>query len=212
MMLSTYLTNSIFFILVLFAKAQMEKSSSASLIKANPYFVAIEEGKNVSILCSAISPITSCHFIIPGEDQPLNLIENHTRNDNYEYFGNGYENGECGITITSIKKGNEGNVSCVVDLNEHLKNIRENIPITITKELPKDNKMRTIIGIIIFSVVTVLFNCILLYCYIAGQRTANKTKRALSQSHHNPASASIIASEQTQRNDIEKQQASSSRP
>jgi hypothetical protein len=54
---------------------------------------------------------------------------------------------------------------------------------------------------------------ILLYCYIQGQKTAKKTKQALSQSHTNPAAATITASEQTQRNDVEKQQqqASSSR-
>lgn len=54
--------------------------------------------------------------------------------------------------------------------------------------------MRTIWGIIIFSVLTVLFNIFLLYCYIQGQKTAKKTKRALSESHINPAA--VTASEE----------------
>lgn len=47
--------------------------------------------------------------------------------------------------------------------------------------------MRTIWGIIIFSALTILFNIVLCYCYMQGQRTAKKTKRTLSESHTNPA-------------------------
>lgn len=39
-----------------------------------------------------------------------------------------------------------------------------------------------------------------------GQKSAKKTKRALSQSHSNPAAASITASEQVHQHDVEKQQ------
>lgn len=56
--------------------------------------------------------------------------------------------------------------------------------------------MRTIWGIVIFSLLTVLFNCILLYCYIQGQRAAKKTKRALSEGHTNPAASTMTASEE----------------
>lgn len=39
-----------------------------------------------------------------------------------------------------------------------------------------------------------------------GQKSAKKTKRALSQSHTNPAAENITASEQMHKNDVEKQQ------
>jgi hypothetical protein len=109
-------------------------------VVANPYFVAIEEGQNVTIVCRAISPITSCVFTLAGEDNPIILSENNeTRSDNYEYAGNGFESGQCGITIYGIKKENNGKASCTVDLNRHLRDIKADIPITITKELPIGN-------------------------------------------------------------------------
>lgn len=59
-----------------------------------------------------------------------------------------------------------------------------------------DNKFRTILGIVIFSVLTVIFNIVLLYCYIQGQKSARKTKRAISESHTNPAEPTMTASEE----------------
>lgn len=112
-----------------------------SLVVANPYFVAIEEGQNVTFVCRAISPITSCIFTLAGEENPIILSENdnETRSDNYEYAGNGFESGQCGITIYGIKKENNGKAFCIVDLNPHLRDIKADIPITITKELPIGN-------------------------------------------------------------------------
>jgi hypothetical protein len=73
-------------------------------------------------------------------------------------------------------------------------------------------------GIVIFSILTVILNIILLCCYIRGQRAAKKTKRAIAQSHTNPAASNIIASEQnssttvasTKQSDVEKQELPSS--
>lgn len=67
--------------------------------------------------------------------------------------------------------------------------------------------MKTIWGIILFTVLTVIFNIVLFYCYMQGQKSAKKTKRALSLSHTNPEAANITASEQ---NDVEKQQSAAS--
>lgn len=115
-----------------------------SLVVANPYFVAIEEGQNVTIVCRAISPITSCIFTLAGEENPIILSENEneTRSDNYEYAGNGFESGQCGITIYGIKKENNGKAYCKIDLNPHLRDIQAEIPITITKTLPIGNKKK----------------------------------------------------------------------
>jgi len=66
--------------------------------------------------------------------------------------------------------------------------------------------VRTIWGIILFTLLTVIFNIVLFYCYMQGQKSAKKTKRALSQSHTNPAATNITASEQMNQTDVEKQQ------
>lgn len=128
-----------FHLFLLLALSHTE-SKNVSLVESIPNFVAIEEGKNVSILCRAISPITSCSFIIPDEFEEIKLIPNETGNDNesnkkYKYFGSGYEKGECGITIINVKKENNGKASCIVDLNKHLTRVGTDIQITITKEL-----------------------------------------------------------------------------
>jgi len=123
-----------------------QTNQSVNLVVANPYFVAIEEGQNVTIVCRAISPITSCIFTLAGEENPIILSENdnETRSDNYEYAGNGFESGQCGITIYGIKKENNGKAHCKVDLNPHLRDIQADIPITITKTLPIGNKKKLI--------------------------------------------------------------------
>jgi hypothetical protein len=69
-----------------------------------------------------------------------------------------------------------------------------------------DNKSRTILGIVIFTVLTVLFNVVLLCCYMKGQKTARKTKRALSESHTNPAAETMTASEEQMQQQSEQQQ------
>lgn len=125
--------NNIFSYFKVRTKAQLKVDS---LITVNPYFVAIEEGKNISILCSAISPITSCLFNIPGEEKEIKLIADEVRTDGYAYYGDGFESGQCGITIKHINKENGGNITCTVDLNQHLSGIKAKIPVTITKELP----------------------------------------------------------------------------
>lgn len=67
---------------------------------------------------------------------------------------------------------------------------------SIFNECLVDNKSRTILGIVIFSVLTVVFNIVLLYCYIQGQKTARKTKRAIAESHTNPTAEAMTASEE----------------
>lgn len=131
-----------------------------NLVVANPYFVAIEEGQNVTIVCRAISPITSCVFTLAGEENPIILSENdnETRSDNYEYAGNGFKSGQCGITIYGIKKENNGKAFCKVDLNPHLRDIKADIPITITKELPIGNNK------FLIKIFNYCFS-ILFYCY-----------------------------------------------
>ena len=56
---------------------------------------------------------------------------------------------------------------------------------------------------------TVIFNIVLLYCYIQGKRSARRTKRALSESHTNPVATEEEMSSERNNNrgrmDVEKQ-------
>lgn len=155
----THILNNLFA-----ASLVLAESKNVSLVQSTPEFVAVDEGNNVTILCKAISPITSCSFIIAGEFEEIKLIPNETSNgddNNYEYFGDGYESGECGITIIHIKKENNGKASCIVDLNKHLSRVGTDIQITITKELFSGKLSSTtnlFINIIIISILKLTTN------------------------------------------------------
>lgn len=71
-------------------------------------------------MCRIAQPITTCKFIIPGEVNEVKLNPSWTRNDNFRYYGNGLENGQCGVTIMSVREEYHGNASCVLDPNDGL--------------------------------------------------------------------------------------------
>lgn len=90
-------------------------------------------------MCRIAVPITSCRFVIPGETTEVKLNPNWTRNDNFRYYGNGLENGQCGVTIMSVHKEYHGNISCVLDPNDGGLDAIGNIEVIIAKapEAPK---------------------------------------------------------------------------
>lgn len=69
-------------------------------------------------MCRIALPITSCRFVIPGEPLEVKLNPSWSRNDNFRYYGNGLDNGQCGITIMSVRKEYHGNVTCILDPND----------------------------------------------------------------------------------------------
>lgn len=84
-----------------------------------PSFVEKTEGEPVQILCSFGRPLERCRFTLAGEngfDVKLNpAIE---RTDNFRYFGEGFDKGQCGLRISNLKREHEGNWTCRLDLGD----------------------------------------------------------------------------------------------
>lgn len=91
-------------------------------------------------MCTFGKAITRCDFETPvvGERLKLNPVWN--RNDEYKYFGSGLENGQCGVTISKLRRKHEGNFTCRLDLNDGTEDILGVIPVEIAKE-PKQPQL-----------------------------------------------------------------------
>lgn len=93
-----------------------------------------QEGEEVSILCRFSSPIQICSFKIPGEDAVIKLSSRWpSRNPNFEYVGNGVENGQCGIKILRMRDTYHGNASCFLDPDDGLREAVGNFEIVIAR-------------------------------------------------------------------------------
>lgn len=87
------------------------------VVVANSSTKPIYYGNKVHLLCTYEKPISGCRFIIPGETSDILLESQKNSSENaekYQYFGNGFETGECGITIFNATKENEGYAKCIL--------------------------------------------------------------------------------------------------
>lgn len=72
-------------------------------------------GEKVHLLCEHEKPITGCRFNIPGEPYGIQLVPTINAADKrFQYFGRGFEFGDCGVTINNVSAANEGYSSCVM--------------------------------------------------------------------------------------------------
>jgi hypothetical protein len=88
------------------------------IVDTEPKYLATQAGLSVNLMCRIAVPITTCKFIIPGEPAEVKLNPSWTRTDNFRYFGNGLENGNCGVTIVSVRDEHYGNATCHLDPND----------------------------------------------------------------------------------------------
>lgn len=99
----------------------------------DPRRVETQVGQSINLLCRIASPIISCRFQIPGlPDIKLNPSW-PVQNENFRYYGNGLDKGQCGITITNVQESYHGNATCVLDPNDGLSDAVGNIEIIIAK-------------------------------------------------------------------------------
>lgn len=98
--------------------ASVNAQGTRRFADADPKYVATQEGQSINLMCRIALPITTCKFIIPGEANEVKLNPSWTRNDNFRYYGNGLENGQCGVTIMNVREEYHGNASCVLDPND----------------------------------------------------------------------------------------------
>lgn len=85
-------------------------------------------------MCRIAQPISTCRFILPGEPIEIKLNPDWPqRNDNFKYFGEGLQQGQCGLEIASVREEHHGNASCVLDPNDGLADAVGNIEIVIAE-------------------------------------------------------------------------------
>lgn len=85
------------------------------------------------MLCRIAHPVTSCRFFIPGVQDEIKLNPSWSRSDNFRYSGSGLENGQCGVTINSVRKEYHGNATCHLDPNDGQLDAIGTIEIVIAK-------------------------------------------------------------------------------
>lgn len=97
----------------------------------DPEHVEKNEGESASILCSFGRPVERCRFITPIGDT-FRLPDGGSRGK-FQYFGNGFTSGQCGITITNLEKNDEGTWRCSLDVGDDVDDVVGSFNVTITK-------------------------------------------------------------------------------
>lgn len=88
------------------------------------------EGESVSILCSFGKPVSVCRFYTP-EGSTIKI--NERLQGKYAYYGSGFENGQCGITINDLSKRDEGRWKCSLDIGATFDDVEGFFNVTIRK-------------------------------------------------------------------------------
>jgi hypothetical protein len=87
--------------------------SQAPTLKTSPQgTVIVKKDQIFEFKCiSPVKPIESCSITFQSTSMK---VQNKFKSENYEYFGNGYENGDCGIRFLKTGLEKEGPVTCKV--------------------------------------------------------------------------------------------------
>ncbi|CAB3363206.1 Hypothetical predicted protein [Cloeon dipterum] len=100
-------------ILLALCTASVHSQSAPSIIVEPKNAKVVKIGDTFEFLCKASKPIMYCS--IKNTIGSLNMREN-TKKDSYEYFGKGFQLGDCGIKFLSVTENLHGNISCTVGL------------------------------------------------------------------------------------------------
>jgi len=73
----------------------------------------VKVGEQFDFICRAGRPIETCFIKFSDSPRSLNIRESAKKAD-YEYLGNGFQRGECGIRYYSVKREQRGPVTCTV--------------------------------------------------------------------------------------------------
>ncbi|XP_038107196.1 fasciclin-3 isoform X2 [Culex quinquefasciatus] len=76
--------------------------------------VVTENQRNVSLMCRVGRPIQFCTFTLPSSSQQVALTPGQPAANGLQYFGEGYQKGQCGVTIDRITTAHNGQVKCSV--------------------------------------------------------------------------------------------------
>ncbi|KAL7286737.1 hypothetical protein TKK_0019039 [Trichogramma kaykai] len=74
--------------------------------------VSVDEGQTQTILCKMDIPLRLCRFMIPGEGSLVLDPDEESVADGPEYFGAGFDKGECGVKLSPVKSQHAGDITC----------------------------------------------------------------------------------------------------
>jgi hypothetical protein len=77
----------------------------------------VKEDEQFEFICRAGRPIETCRIKFSNMNGGIKMRENDKKN-NYEYLGDGFQRGDCGIRYFAIKPDQHGNVTCTVGFPE----------------------------------------------------------------------------------------------
>ncbi|XP_037041947.1 fasciclin-3 isoform X3 [Bradysia coprophila] len=87
------------------------KSVQGQRVDVQPRNVTALEGEKADILCRWGKPLQYCRIVIPNE-KALNLSPDWDKTPGFQYFGEGLNKGQCGVSIQSVRNGHHGTVKC----------------------------------------------------------------------------------------------------
>jgi CD80-like C2-set immunoglobulin domain len=107
----------------------------------DPKEISTQVGKTITLMCRFPAPIFTCAFRIPGERSEIKLNPAvGQRHENFRYFGDGLDKGQCGIEILKVTEEMHGIAMCRLDPNDLEADARGNISIIIAKP-PQDPRI-----------------------------------------------------------------------
>lgn len=122
------------FTFTVLTRSYAEGSEERRRADADPRYIETRQGATIKLMCRVGQPISTCRFILPGEPIEIKLNPDWPqRNDNFKYFGDGLQSGQCGLEIESVREEYHGNATCVLDPNDGLADVIGNIEIVIAK-------------------------------------------------------------------------------
>ncbi|KAK2588434.1 hypothetical protein KPH14_004432 [Odynerus spinipes] len=74
---------------------------------------AVRVDDSLRIMCTMGVPLQNCRVEIPGESSMI-LNQEQTPEDGIEYYGEGYQSGQCGVHISKVKEKHNGDFRCAL--------------------------------------------------------------------------------------------------
>jgi hypothetical protein len=108
----------------------VQSQNNVNRADVNPTHVEKNEGETANILCTFGRSVERCRFQSPDGKQ-LKIHEAST--GKYAYYGSGFENGQCGLTINNLIRNDEGAWRCFLDVGPQYDDIEGDFNVTITK-------------------------------------------------------------------------------
>jgi hypothetical protein len=85
----------------------------------------------VDFICESDNrePIDECRFSVPGFASEIKIFSG-VKKDKYEFVGDGFASGQCGLRLLSVNRNNNGTVKCsIVLVNEKRQEVETEVTV-----------------------------------------------------------------------------------